>query len=376
MIKEFRDLLDDERRIKAFQKAIAELVNSDSSVAEIGTALGTYSLFSAQCGARNTYAIEKEDIINVGIALAKLNNLYDRITFIHDISSNTELPEQVDYIIMEDYTPSFLYKGLEEIIVDARNRFLKTGGKFIPNNILIKIAPVSCPSLYDSINLWRERDDILYTLDWSYTTDLVVNQPHSVNNHRVDLLSEESLIKEIDLSKDSNFTFDFTTEVEIQKDGTFHGLVCWWDCWFTPTFHFSNSPLAQSNTWGQMLYPLRYPIKVSKNEKVKIHFQSIKSGNTGDIFYKWEVEYKSSIQEHNTFRGGFLNLSNIVLDDIAYSPRLSATGKKARAILNLIDGRRSWKEIIEVLVDKLPKHFSNPNRALQKICQISQNYYK
>lgn len=373
MIKNFRGLLDDRRRIEAFRNAITELVNPKTSIAEIGAALGTYSFFAVKSGAKSVYAIEKDDIFYIGKEIAKQNNLLDKITFIHNVSTNTELPERIDYIIMEDYSPIFLYENLEQIITDARTRFLKKNGKFIPNNILLKMAPVQCPTLYNTLNIWENKNDFLFDIDWSYTTDLIFNQPHYIDNHTINPLSSETLVKEIDLSKDSEFTFSYFTKSKILKSGVLHGLAGWWDCWFTPTQFFSNSPNAPSNTWGQIFFPFRYPVSVKKGDIVRVHLQSFESKYTHNINYKWGIEHSSSIQEQNTFQGNYYSLKKLKSFNKSSKPALNSNGEMTKLILQQIDRKTSWSEIAKGLINKYPNNFSNIDETYSKISEVTKN---
>lgn len=338
MIREYRELLNDKRRINAFKKAIQELTNN-TVVAEIGTALGTYAFFAAMAGAKRVYAIEENDTIEVARVIAKRNGFNDRITFIKGHSISVELPEKVDYIIMEDYTPIFLYPGLKDVILDARKRFLKPGGKFIPEQIDIKIAACQFFSFHTALDLWRNVKDILYNINWDYTTELIFNQPHYVEYDKPEMLSEEIPIKSIKLSEENNFTFSFDEEVEIKKDSTIHGIVGWWDCFFTPAQYFRNSPGEGPSSWGQMFFPFRYPIQVKTKEKVYLYIYAIESKNTGEIHFKWGIETGTTSQDYNTFRNVLLTpdqlQKNLPPD---HPPRLSKKGEIIKNLLNNVNG--------------------------------------
>lgn len=306
MIKNFRGLLDDKIRIMAFKTALEECVNEETTVLEIGAALGTYSFFAAQAGAKAVYAVEMDDVFHVGKEIARRNQLQDKINFIKGKSTEIELPEKADYIILEDYAPIFLYEGLEKTITDARKRFLKPGGAFIPGHIILNTAPVEAVSLYNEINLWQKEKDFLYGINWEYTTELAFNRPYYSELHQLKPLTEASHIKTINLAQDENFPFSHKAELVVTKDGTLHGLAGWWDTWFTPNIYFSNSPTASANTWGQMFFPFEYPIQVKVGDTVKIQLHVLESVLSKSIDFKWRVEHSSSIQEQNSFKGRFL----------------------------------------------------------------------
>ena len=312
MITNFRGLLDDKIRIEAFRRAISEVINENTTVLEIGSALGTYSFFAAQSNAKSIYAIEMNDVFYVGEEIARRNGFLNRIKFIKGKSTEIELPEKVDFIIMEDYSPIFLYENLENIIIDARKRFLKENGKFIPNKIILNAALVEAPTLHQSIDLWQNQRDVLFDINWDYTTELAFNRPYYAEYHKLTPLTDSATIKTIDLVKDSNFPFSFSRKTVMIEDGIVHGIAGWWDTYFTANQFFSNSPKEQNNTWGQMFFPFQYPINVKKGDSVKFKLQVLESNNSKNIDFKWAVEHENSQQNHNSFKGSVLPFNNLL----------------------------------------------------------------
>jgi len=364
MITNFRGLLDDKVRIEALQKAINELISPNHSVLEIGSALGTYSLFAARQNAHKVYAVEMDDIYYAGLEIAKRNGLLDKINFIKGKSTDIGIDKQVDFIIMEDYSPFFIYENLEKTIIDARNRFLKPDGKFIPNEIIMKVAPVEATSLHNQIDLWQKEKDRLYDINWDYTTELAFNRPYYAETHPLKMLTPVSTIKTIDLSKDSDFPFAYQTEVEIIEAGMLHGLAGWWDTWFTPAQFFSNSPAEPTNTWGQMFFPFQYPIKVQKGDRIIFQIQVLESKKSGNIDFKWEVEHSSSIQEYNSLRGSFLPSMSETSRINKNQSKLNAEGEIAHYILNLLHQGLDVDKI-GIMLDK---KFAN-SRVSREKCQ-------
>ncbi len=369
MITNFRGLLNDKIRIEAFQQAINELVTPEHSVLEIGFALGTYSFFAARRNARKVYAIEMDHIYYAGIEIARRNDLLDKIDFIKGKSTEIDIDEKVDFIIMEDYSPFFIYENLEKTIIDARRRFLKPGGRFIPNEIILKVAPVEAFSLHEQIDLWQKENNVLYKINWDYTTELAFNRPYYAESHPLKMLAGESIIKTIDLSKDSNFPFVFQADVEITGDGTLHGLAGWWDTYFTPTQSFSNSPAEPNNTWGQMFFPFQYPIKVRKGDRLNFQIQVLESRKSGNIDFKWQVEHSSSIQEYNSFRGSFMPAMSEISTASKTQSKLNTEGKIAYYILDLLHKGLD----INTIGTKLDKKFANSRVSREKYQEILDN---
>ncbi|HPC36491.1 MAG TPA: class I SAM-dependent methyltransferase [Candidatus Marinimicrobia bacterium] len=371
MIKYFRDLLNDRIRIENFRQAINNSINHNSTVVEIGSALGTYSFFAAQAGAKTVYAIEMNDIFYIGRELAECNNLADRINFIHGRSTEIDLPEKADLIIMEDFGPFFYYHNLLEVLRDARERFLKTDGRFIPARIILYITPFECQAWRNELDLFAADNDQLFGFDWSYTTEIAFNQTYYADSHPKKLLSAPFPVKTIDLKTETDFTFQKQFEVSIQEDGQIHGLIGWWDCWFTNKQFFSNSPQSGNNSWGQLIFPFRYPINVKTGDQVKISLMVLESAPSGLIDYKWKITHPSGSQEQDTFSGRFFDLQQFSQMRRDVIPSLNEKGLIQAFILNQIDGKNSWDEIAESVMKTFPGKFASKEDVFKIIVPLS-----
>ena len=371
MIKHFRDLLSDRIRIENFKQAINASVNHDSVVVEIGSALGTYSFFAAQAGAKSVYAIEMSDIFYVGRELARRNGLTKRIDFIHGRSTDVEIPEKADLIIMEDFSPFFFYQNLSDVIQDARRRFLKPEGNFLPARLVLFVAPFECQPWHADLDTFAAENDRLFGFDWNYTTEIAFNQTYYADYRPKKLLTEPLKVKAIDLKKDASFPCQIQTELPIKENGRIHGLLGWWDCWFTEKQYFSNSPQSGNNSWGQLIFPFRYPVDVKSGETIKIGLMALESPD-GCIDYKWEITHHSGHQEQNTFAGRFLDFkqfSQIRRDNI---PALNEKGQIRRFLMNQIDGKHSWDEIAESIRAAFPDKFSRREDVFKSLTSINK----
>ena len=72
----------DTRRNLAYRNGLAQFVNSDSVVLDVGAGLGIHGMIAAQLGARKIYCVEKEEVVNLGREIAQANGLADKIVFI------------------------------------------------------------------------------------------------------------------------------------------------------------------------------------------------------------------------------------------------------------------------------------------------------
>jgi protein arginine N-methyltransferase 1 len=374
MLMYYKNLLTDKNRIMAFKQAIATLVNSNTKVAEIGSALGTYSFFAAMQNAQKVYAIEKDDVFYLGEEIARRNQWDKKITFYHDRSQNVQLPEKVDFIILEDYNPMFASEDIYKTITDARRRLLKKGGKFIPNRFTLKFALVEYPDFYNILNTWQENDYIAYELNWEPIIDLIFNQPHQATASGIKLLSDEVTLTEFDLTTVNDITFNYSDKITCSTAGIIHGLIGWWDCWFTPEQFFSNTPREPENSWGQMYFPIRYPIEVSAGDSLQIDFSSSQSKISSEINYQWSMANNKTSQSYNTFAGQIINREIINKSNPGYVPTLNKDGKIAQLILNQVNGKSSISDIAEKIHVNDPEYSTNREQLILKIGKILKDY--
>ena len=127
-------ILADRVRLDAYRRAIFEVVKKGDVVADLGTGSGILALFAASAGAKRVYAIEQGDIIEQAKQVARSNHhLKGEIVFVNDRSDKVSLPEKADVVLSELIGSFGLEENLHFLQLHARDRFLRPGGKMIPD---------------------------------------------------------------------------------------------------------------------------------------------------------------------------------------------------------------------------------------------------
>jgi predicted RNA methylase len=94
--------LKDEKRTKAFRKAIKKVVKKGDTVIDVGSGSGILSFFAAEAGAKKIYSIEIEHLLAESLRKSiKLNNLSNTITVVEGNILKVKLPKHADVIISE-----------------------------------------------------------------------------------------------------------------------------------------------------------------------------------------------------------------------------------------------------------------------------------
>ena len=98
---DYRIMLGDEVRVTAYLRAIEQVVRPGDVVLELGTGPGFFAVAACRAGAARVYAVEPNDVITLGPAVAAANGCADRITFLRTSSERVTLPERAD-VLVED----------------------------------------------------------------------------------------------------------------------------------------------------------------------------------------------------------------------------------------------------------------------------------
>ena len=219
-------MLDDRVRMDAYQKAVSKTVRDGDVVADIGTGSGVLAFLAIQAGARKVYAIESGPIIDVAKKAAVENGFSDRICFIQGTSKQIDIPEKVDAIVTETIGCFGIDEGIIDIIGDARQRFLKSGGKIIPQQVALLAAPVA----FKQKHPFRFLEGSYYDIQFAHLRRLAANTVYSLNTASFDdlqLLSPPDLIFEANLYECGSLEYpvEMTGKYRIAKKERFDGIV-------------------------------------------------------------------------------------------------------------------------------------------------------
>ena len=106
--------------------------------------------------------------------VAAANGFSDRIDFFQGSSTDIALPERADVIISDLHGVLPLNGDAILTLVDARERLLAPGGRFIPARETLWVAGVDAPDLYDVHTMtW---DATVYDLDLGSARGIMLNR--------------------------------------------------------------------------------------------------------------------------------------------------------------------------------------------------------
>jgi protein arginine N-methyltransferase 1 len=361
-------MLTDEVRVGAWRQAMAELVRPGDAVADVGAGAGLLSVLACKAGARRVYAIEDSRILEVARDVIDQAGLKDKVVLLPLSSRDVILPEQVDVVLCELLGSFGLNGGLLPTLVDARRRFLRSGGRVGPCAVELCLAPVEMPE-------WRRK-----FLDcWERVPELnlaalrrrAANSLYYTSIPTAALLSPPAEMGRIALTDPSSGEWAGQTEFVVSRPGRLDGIGGWCTSWMTADISVTNSPFAaRSVDWGQALLGLEEPVEVSAGDRVAALVRATQLGPW--TVWSWRVRIRrpgaADLEfSHSSLPGELISLADMYRQSPEFVPKLSPRGRAAWTALGLADGSHTAGQIRDEVTRLFPDVFPDSARAARLV---------
>ena len=247
-------MLLDKARCEAYREAIFRTVKPGDVVVDLGAGTGLLSFFAAQAGARRIYAIEMSRTAEAAAELIAANGFRDRITLIPKISKRVHLPERCDVLVTETLSAfCFDTENTIEFVADARERFLKPGGRIIPESADTFLLPFSS----EAFGAGRLPSPF-YGLDFHPFRKKLFEQFSLVraSGKPFVALSEPALCYHVDFRKDTQNPTKTFVPFRITADARLDGFLGWFEVRLCEGVRLSNSPYLPLTHWWQLHLPV------------------------------------------------------------------------------------------------------------------------
>jgi len=285
-------MLADRHRMATYKKGIFENIRPGDIVADIGTGTGILSFLALQAGAARVYAIESGDIIATARKVAADNGLMDKVVFINTDSREANLPEKVDVILTETFGGMGIDEGAIEMLADARNRFLKPGGRLLPASMNLWALPVQFDLRHPLASITDPFDD----LATDSLMELAVNTHYGLRSADLEGCRPIGTPGQL-------FSWDFSScrpleyPVEMQlpdmalTGGECEGVVLYPELLFpgqTSLTLFDGSHFVPTH-WELVFFPIRASLKVDRGDNLSFHLTVTRSSG---VVWKYVLNRK------------------------------------------------------------------------------------
>lgn len=286
-------MLADEVRNRAFRCALERSVTRDDVVLDVGAGSGALSIWAAQAGARRVYAVERSA---AAAALARANTraFGGRIRVLEGDIAEVELPEPVDLIVSEWLGAFGIDENLLGMVLLARDRWLRPGGRVLPARVTALAAPV-CNSRLLTTRMPGTGAAAGGPLRWSQaglSAKVLLGLPQTM--WCTDLAALPA--------RQAQLPFRARLQWTAQHDGVVDGTVAWFEAEFGDGTQLTNAPGAPATHWGQFVFALEPALPVRSGQEITLEIASIPAA-PGFCHHAWSVRIADGPWQHHDTRG-------------------------------------------------------------------------
>ncbi len=273
-------MLADRDRNKAYEEAIAKVVNTDSVVLDIGTGSGLLSLMCSRHGAKKVYTCEQSKYISA-VAEEIIGNNDERgvIQLFNKKSTaltSSELSPKPNILVAEIFDAGLIGEGVVPTFRHALQNLCATDCKVIPSGgrvigQLLQIDELSTVNPVRSIEGFDLSAFDQFRIPSEYISE-------DLNKFKHQFLSPEFHLLTYDFSKlpdpikaDTFTAKDF--KIKANKSGRIDGIAFWFELLLDDEITLSSSPKRLDNHWGQAIFFFEESLTVAAGSTISFQLR-------------------------------------------------------------------------------------------------------
>ncbi|MHB0962463.1 MAG: 50S ribosomal protein L11 methyltransferase [Gemmatimonadaceae bacterium] len=350
-VNDYIDMIGDPHRTGAYVRALRKMVTAESVVLDIGAGFGFFAVLAAKLGARHAYAIEPNDAIGLGPALARANGVADRVTFFQGDSRQVQLAERANLLIEDVRGILPLHAERIRLLSDARQRLLTADARLVSCRDHLWAAPARHGS-----SLQRSVET---TGGDTYGVDLRALRTHVVDDARRrrpasdELLLPGAPLGMVDLATVTDPGFDGTARWTPTDALTADGFALWFDAELAEGEGFSTRPGPEQTIHGCLYLPLREPLTVPAGAELALRFCGVQVSR--EYTWTWECTVTGAAEQvvqtprQSAFGGLALTPARLAAMSELHQPTLGLEGRRLRAAIGTMETPRRSGEIAAAL---------------------------
>jgi protein arginine N-methyltransferase 1 len=260
--------------------------------------------------------------------------------------------------------------------MDARRRFLAPGGLLIPRVDRIWAAVLEAPRTYSEVVGAWECNPLKQ--DLSPARRRAVNDPRKAHASPDQLLTKPKLWAVLDYATIENPDVQGRLDWTVQRAGTGHGLLAWFEADLADGVGFSNAPGQAEAIYGSFFFPWTHPVPLVPGQVVCMDVEAKLTED--DYVWRWNAHIQQANHdshlcfEQSQLQGASLSPASLRKQASDHVPHLSAEGLLHRRTLELMDGEIPLEEIARRLAAEFPDRFTRWQEALSHAGAMSQKF--
>ncbi|HQS95378.1 MAG TPA: hypothetical protein PK823_02630 [Novosphingobium sp.] len=254
-------------------------------------------------------------------------------------------------------------------MADARRRFLKPGGRMIPERLGLYLAGVRSDSCRQMLDSWETAD---VPGEYAWLRSYAVNTKHAVDLVPTDIATDPVISGHIVLGEDAPETLAFKATLQIAEDGVLDGIGGWFNCDLGGGVSMTNSPLARDAICRHQIFlGFDQPLPVHAGDAVDV---SVRLSHRNGII-AWSVRDPATgrLQRYSNWAAMPMSAGERLKPHVA--PRqLNDRGRALAIVLSYIDQSQTGLEIEQAVLRDHPTLFPSADETARFVKDVLADY--
>lgn len=360
-------MIADGVRVSAYARALESLVRPGDRVVDVGAGFGFFSVLAARAGASHVDAVDTNPVVRLGPRIAAANGCADRIAFHHRSAMLLTLDQPADLLVLDLRGPTPFAGRSLEILINARDRFLRRGGTIVAARDTVFAAPSRAPVTFRrEIAAAHDREAVV--LDPAER--IAYDSPMQCTVDAGDLLAEGRACMDIEYASVQRTDDAGAADWLMEANANIEGLAVWFETDVGAGAGFSTAPGGPVTAYRQMFIPFRASVAAAAGDRIRMHLAAVQVRDNYVWHWRlWRTPAGATAEELVVDQN---SLAEIVVDPAALpatgpdsTPAAGPMARALRGLLGNMDGRRTLRELASTLRADWPELFATERAAFE-----------
>ena len=265
------EMLNDELRNKAFERALANAITDETIVLDIGSGTGLLAMMAARAGAKKTITCEMvEPLAELAVETIKRNGFADRIVTLGKKSTSlvigNEMTCKANLLVTETVDCGLLGEGIVSSIAHAKANLLTEDARIVPCAATVYGMVVESPRLR-GLNCAQMAAGFDVSLINRYATAHYI--PVRLAAFDYTPLTEPFEVFHFDFENGSIVPDRKTISIRGQRDGVGQCVIFWFNMQLDQKISITNEP-GSTTHWEQALQCLEREVPIRAGEMLTV----------------------------------------------------------------------------------------------------------
>lgn len=365
-LEDYLRMVEDPLRTPAYLAAMRAVIRPGDRVLDLGTGFGYFAVHACRAGAAHVWAVEPNDAVGLGPALAAANGCAERITFVQGRADQLTLDVRADVLIEDLRGLSALLGARFDVLRDVSARLLAPGARRIPFRDELLIAPAELPS-----DLHRYAVGAPNEISGVNIAPILERRREALHRTTADrsvLLAEGATWATIDLVALPPGDPQGDAEFVAARPGRLAGLMSWFRTSLAPGIGFETGPAAGPSVYDCGFLAIGEPVDVMQGDRISARIRT--RFDTSEYVWAWDVLVERAgrrVAERrcSNLADRAMSAARRAVRAPDHRPARTRTIDEIGTLLRAVDGRTSLGEIATRLYAEHPATFRAEQDALR-----------